>query len=48
MTEYKLAWANANAAKEIFEFIDKCISEANYYEKKKKGEIVDQLREAIQ
>lgn len=43
----KVAWANASAANEILEAIEKDIETADMLTKKEKGEIKDKLREAV-
>lgn len=45
--EYKVAWAFAQAAQEILDYIQKGIEEAEYLTKKERGEIKDSLREAL-
>ena len=45
--EYKVAWAFAQAAEEILQFVDKMLEEAEALTKKEKGEIKDKLREAV-
>lgn len=47
MLEYKLAWANANAAQEIINFIEKAVAQCEALEKKQRGDVIDQLRVAI-
>jgi hypothetical protein len=44
---YKTAWAWADAANGILQFIDKMIEESVYYTKKEKDEIKNPLREGI-